>query len=82
MWTGTLHRYVAVFQKDGDELISKASVSQEEFEAIRRLLGHDESDAMYDCYPLLGDVLREVKSLLGERLPQGKYDYLLEAERD
>lgn len=80
MWTGKLHRYVAVFQKGGDEMVDKIQLSPAEFEAIRRLLNYDKSDPMYDCYPLTDDVLRSVSSILGGKLCLGDYDYLLEAE--
>jgi hypothetical protein len=80
MFPEHLHRYVAVFEKHGDALIDEVALSTEEFEAIRSLLGYDQSDPMLYCYPLEGNVLGEVFALLGGRLRTGDYEYFLEAE--
>ncbi len=80
MTSTQLHRYIAVFEKQGDVLIDKVSLSPEEFEAIRSILGYDKAHPMYDCYPLEADSLRKASNLLHGKLKTGNYDYFLETE--
>lgn len=75
-----LHRYIALYDKPGDAFVDKVALSLEEFETVRRLLGYEEREPMFDCYPLKGDVLSKVLTLLEGRLRTGDYDYFLETE--
>jgi hypothetical protein len=80
MQTREVHRYIAVWHKTDDVLIDQVSLSPEEFDTIRKMLGHESSDPMYDCYPLIDNVLTQVRRLLHGMLRTGDYEYLLEAE--
>jgi hypothetical protein len=77
-----LHRFITVYQLEGDSLVEQVTLSDREFDAIRSLLGCDDSDVMLDAYPLKDDVLRRTMAMLNGRLPQGAFEYFLETEVD
>jgi hypothetical protein len=72
-------RYLVIYERLGDEPIEEVRLSEDEFDTVRRMLSHDASDPMCDCYPLKGDALRRFLGLLGRRPDQDR-DYFLESE--
>lgn len=73
-------RFITLFQRVGDDFVESIEINEFEFGLIRKILDIDESDSMYDSYPITGSVLHQIKELLGNKLPNGDYEYFLEAE--
>ena len=70
---------IAVFEKDGDSLVSLLDLSNDDAKRILTLLGFGENNVLYDGYPLEGATLEQAFVLLGTRLTRGNYSYFVEA---
>lgn len=73
-------RCISIFQRVGDDFVGSVEITNSEFKNIRKLLGFNESQKMYDSYLISGNTLKLIKDFLGERLPIGDYEYFLEVE--
>lgn len=77
-----LHRYISIFNKSNDLLVSTVSLTSEEFEKIRLILGYSDNDPMYECYPVIGEAFEQVSALLAGRLTRGNFDYFLDTDSE
>lgn len=75
-----VRRLITIFERDSEDFVDSVYLTNEEFESIRLWLDYDQSHPMYDCYPITNSALTKTKHLLGDRLPEGRFEYLLEAE--
>jgi len=73
-------RLITLYERTSDALVTVVHLTDEEFNAVRLMLGRAAEDTIYDCYPLDADIRKAIHDVLQVRLPIGDYNYFLESE--
>ena len=76
--TDKIRRLIAAYDKTSEFLVCEIVISNEEFEAVKEILGRSSNDPMYGGYEIPIEILDNVKKLFGNRLLDGDFNYFLE----